>query len=113
MIPTTFGIAIVVIPVSGHRDIGKAERHIQILEIAYRPMGESVGAALDRSLKFAMALMARNSTPSSPTSIPPLTALTGRPSIVEDLRRAAFEPTPSGRCDSEERHFRRRTQSLN
>ena len=55
---------------SGHHAVGKAGRRIQIMEIAYRSIDESVGTALGQSMKFAMASMAHNSTPSSSTSIP-------------------------------------------
>ena len=113
MISNTFGIAIIVIPVSGHHSIRKVERRIQILEIAYRSIDESVGTVLDPSMQFDTTLMAHNSTPSSSTSIPPLAALTGRTGIVEDLCQTAIEPTPSERYDAEERNFCNSMQSIN
>ena len=70
MISNSVGVAKIVIPVSGHHAVGKAGRRIQIMEIAYRSIDESVGTALGQSMKFAMASMAHNSTPSSSTSIP-------------------------------------------
>ena len=97
ILSNVFGVAIIVVPVKSHHSVGKVERLIQTLVHAFTSIDESVGDETDNAVKMAMAFMAHNTTPSSGSSIPPIIALTGRPSIISSLRNASVaDPSIQG-----------------
>ena len=112
MVSGLFGVAIVVVPAHSHHSVGKVERLIQTLYHTYAFIGETVGSEAVPSIKLALTFMSRNITPSSGSSIDPITALTGRPSIVSSLRQSTVNYPSDNEYDIGEYSFRRRMMEV-
>ena len=108
MVSSLFGVSIIAVPVHSHHSVGKVESLIQTLEHTYAFIDETVGSEAEPSIKLALTFMSHNVTPSPGSSIAPLTALTGRPSIVSSLRQATVNYPSDNDYDSEEYKFWRR-----
>ena len=75
-------------PVEGHFQVGKAERRIQIIKKSFEAITEQLGTTIDHHQRLALALIARNLTPTNGTNAAPITALTGRVNTLDDSQWA-------------------------
>ena len=108
MMSNLFGMSIVIVPVDSHHSIGRVERQVQTVNCAYQAIEDSVGKQVSVEEKLTMAVLAHNITPLSSSSISPMYALNGRPSILEQMTHASVLPKGGDRYDCEERQMWKR-----
>lgn len=83
-----YGAVIIHAPSHGHYQIGLAERHGSLIKKSYDAIDSKLGKGCDVQMKMAIALLDRNSTPTSGSHLAPIAALTGTTQILEDLQWA-------------------------
>ena len=113
MMSNLFGMSIIIVPVDSHHSIGRVERQARTVNCAYQAIEDSVGSNVPVVEKLTMAVLARNITPLPSSSISPMYALNGRPSILGQMTHAAVLPSGGDRYDSEERQMRNRMCAIN
>ena len=84
-----YGITMINTPIGASYQLGKAERHIQILKKAYDAIDTFMKDST-REMKLCLAVTAHNITPSSGTKIAPVTILTGRTDFCELTRLSSI-----------------------
>ena len=87
-IPSVYGVVIVEALVEGRYQVGKAERQIQMIKKSAESATEHMGTTIDHHQRLALALIARNLTPTTGTNFAPPTALTGGVNTLDDSKWA-------------------------
>ena len=83
---SVYGTVIIHAPIKGHYQVGMAERHIAIIKKSFEAIQTHLQDSVDIHMKLSLAIMAHNATPTSGVNIAPITALTGRVQILDDLQ---------------------------